>query len=140
MSYMIPFVAAGGLLIALGFLFGGYDIADQTATSAPTAGDAQRPRQHHSLIQPAQAASTQYLGAVLFTIGGAAFGFLVPALSGYIAYAIADRPGIAPGFVGGAIAVSVGAGFIGGLVTGLLAGVARTVDRQLSRCPAGCAA
>jgi len=65
----------------------------------------------------------QYLGAVTFSIGAAAFGFLIPALSGYIAYALAGRPGIAPGFVGGAIASAVGAGFLGGLVTGLLAGV-----------------
>jgi len=53
-----------------------------------------------------------FLGAMLFTIGGAAFGFLIPALSGYIAYALAGRPGIAPGFVGGAISVTLGAGFI----------------------------
>jgi fructose PTS system EIIBC or EIIC component len=65
-----------------------------------------------------------YLGAVLFKMGALAFGFLVPALAGYIAYAIADRPGIAPGFTVGAIAGFVGAGFIGGLVGGLLAGFA----------------
>jgi hypothetical protein len=57
-------------------------------------------------------------------MGALAFGFLVPALAGYIAYAIADRPGIAPGFTVGAIAGFVGAGFIGGLVGGLLAGFA----------------
>src|SRR5699024_5295775 len=54
-----------------------------------------------------------------------AMGFIVSALSGYIAYALAGRPGIAPGFAGGAIAVTVRAGFIGGLVTGLLAGLIR---------------
>jgi len=59
---------------------------------------------------------------LLFTIGGVAFGFLVSALSAYIAYAIADRPGIVPGFVGGVIANTVGAGFLGGIVTGFLAG------------------
>ena len=64
----------------------------------------------------------QYLGAVLFSIGGLAFGFLVPALAGYISFAIADRPGIAPGFVAGAVAVFVGGGFIGGIVGGLIAG------------------
>ncbi len=64
-----------------------------------------------------------YLGALLFTIGGAAFGFLLPALSGYIAFGLAGRPGIAPGFVGGVIAGTLGAGFLGALVTGLLAGV-----------------
>ena len=61
---------------------------------------------------------------MLFTLGGLAFRFLVPALAGYIAFAIADRPGIAPGFIAGAVAVSVGAGFIGGIVGGLIAGFA----------------
>ncbi len=113
-SYMIPFVAAGGLLIALGFLLGGYEITDvadkivvdNTLANLPAGG------------------LDQYLGAVLFKLGGLAFGFLVPALAGYIAYAIADRPGIAPGFTLGAIAVFIGAGFLGGLVGGLLAGFA----------------
>ena len=61
---------------------------------------------------------------MLFTLGGLAFGFLVPALAGYIAFAIADRPGIAPGFTAGAVAVFVGGGFIGGIVGGLIAGFA----------------
>ncbi|MEA5154295.1 fructose-specific PTS transporter subunit EIIC [Raineyella sp.] len=113
-SYMIPFVAAGGLLIALGFLFGGYQIALGT-----TAKDIMA---NNTLLDLPPGGLLQYIGVVLFTIGGAAFGFLVPALSGYIAYALAGRPGIAPGFVGGTIAVAVGAGFIGGLVTGLVAG------------------
>lgn len=111
-SYMIPFVAAGGLLIALGFLLGGYEIKDvaedivvnNSLTSLPTGG------------------LTAYLGAVLFQIGALSFSFLVPALAGYISYAIADRPGLAPGFTAGAVAVLVGAGFIGGLVGGLIAG------------------
>src|SRR5699024_3223712 len=64
-----------------------------------------------------------YIGAVLFATGQAAMGFIVSALSGYIAYALAGRPGIAPGFAGGAIAVTVGAGFVGGFVSGLLAGL-----------------
>lgn len=59
---------------------------------------------------------------MLFQLGSLAFSFLVPALAGYIAFAIADRPGIAPGFTAGAVAVFVGAGFIGGLVGGLIAG------------------
>ena len=112
-SYMIPFVAAGGLLIALGFLFGGYAI---TETAADIVTD-------NSLANLPEGGAMAYLGAVLFTIGAAAMGFLVPALSGYIAYALAGRPGIAPGFVGGAIAVALNAGFIGGLVTGLVAGL-----------------
>ena len=61
---------------------------------------------------------------MLFVIGATSMGFLVPALAGYIAFAIADRPGIAPGFVAGAIALFMNAGFIGGIVGGLLAGVA----------------
>jgi PTS system fructose-specific IIC component len=61
---------------------------------------------------------------VLFKIGALSFGFLVPALAGYIAYGIADRPGIAPGFVAGAVAAFMGAGFLGGIVGGLLAGLA----------------
>ena len=64
-----------------------------------------------------------YLGAVLFATGQMAMGFIVAALSGYTAFAIAGRPGIAPGFVGGAISVLIGAGFLGGLVTGILAGL-----------------
>ena len=59
------------------------------------------------------------LGALLFVLGAAAFGFLVPALAGYIAFAIADRPGIAPGFVMGAVAGITGSGFIGGIVGGV---------------------
>jgi fructose PTS system EIIBC or EIIC component len=113
-SYMIPFVAAGGLLIALGFLLGGYEItevADQVLLDS-------------TLANLPEGGLSIYLGAVLFKLGALAFGFLVPALAGYIAYAIADRPGIAPGFTVGSIAVFVGAGFLGGLVGGLLAGFA----------------
>lgn len=120
-SYMIPFVAAGGLLIALGFLFGGYDItdiaadivADSSLTNLPEAGG-------NALFG---SALLTYLGAILYTLGSLAFSFLVPALAGYIAFGLADRPGIAPGFVAGAVAVATGAGFIGGLVGGLLAGL-----------------
>ena len=113
-SYMIPFVAAGGLLIALGFLLAGPEITDSasdivlgnTLTNLPPGG------------------LGAYLGAVLYQIGSLAFSFLVPALAGYIAFAIADRPGLAPGFTAGAVAVFVGAGFIGGLVGGIIAGFA----------------
>lgn len=131
-SYMIPFVAAGGLLIALGFLFGGYDIALAPNCDAVTWVDAQTCSSAGSMaslvlstnsLTNMPAGFMLYLGAMLFTIGAAAFGFLIPALSGYIAYALAGRPGIAPGFVGGAISAAIGAGFLGGLVTGLLAGV-----------------
>ncbi|MEU0505045.1 fructose-specific PTS transporter subunit EIIC [Nocardia sp. NPDC005998] len=113
-SYMIPFVAAGGLLIALGFLFGGYEIADH----------AKKIVLDNSLTALPDGGLPTYLGAVLFQLGSLAFGFLVPALAGYIAFAIADRPGLAPGFTAGAVAVFVGAGFLGGLVGGLIAGFA----------------
>lgn len=138
-SYMIPFVAAGGLLIALGFLLGGYD-------SANVAGDI---LVRSSLLDPPSPAAyglehvafdsgvMLYLGVLLFVIGKAAFALFVPALAGYIAYAIADRPGLAPGFILGALATNlVGfassgdspvtapqTGFIGAIVGGVLAGV-----------------
>ena len=121
-SYMIPFVAAGGLLIALGFLFAGYDIANKP--EGKTDSLAHIIATTNSLTNLPAGGFTQYLGAVLFTLGGLAFGFLVPALAGYISFAIADRPGIAPGFTAGAVAVFVGGGFIGGIVGGLIAGFA----------------
>ena len=121
-SYMIPFVAAGGLLIALGFLFGGYEIANKP--DGGTQSFANMYALDNSLWNLPPGGFWQYLGAVLFSLGGLAFSFLVPALAGYIAFAIADRPGIAPGFTAGAVAVFVGAGFIGGIVGGLIAGFA----------------
>jgi PTS system fructose-specific IIC component len=121
-SYMIPFVAAGGLMIALGFLFAGYDIANKPAGQSNSLGNIIA--LSNSLTNLPPGGFTQYLGAVLFTLGGLAFSFLVPALAGYISFAIADRPGIAPGFTAGAIAVFVGGGFIGGIVGGLIAGFA----------------
>jgi PTS system fructose-specific IIC component len=121
-SYMIPFVAAGGLLIALGFLFGGYEIANKPEGQTQSLGNIIALT--NSLTNLPSGGFTQYLGAVLFSLGGLAFGFLVPALAGYISFAIADRPGIAPGFTAGAVAVFVGAGFIGGIVGGLIAGFA----------------
>jgi PTS system fructose-specific IIC component len=121
-SYMIPFVAAGGLLIALGFLFGGYEIANKPEGQSQSLGNIIALT--NSLTNLPPGGFFQYLGAVLFSLGGLAFGFLVPALAGYIAFAIADRPGIAPGFTAGAVAVFVGAGFIGGIVGGLIAGFA----------------
>jgi PTS system fructose-specific IIC component len=121
-SYMIPFVAAGGLLIALGFLFGGYEIANTPDGETQSLGNLIA--LNNSLTNLPPGGFAQYLGAVLFSLGGLAFSFLVPALAGYIAFAIADRPGIAPGFTAGAVAVFVGAGFIGGIVFGLIAGFA----------------
>ncbi|NUO46726.1 MAG: PTS transporter subunit EIIA [Streptomyces sp.] len=104
-SYMVPFVAAGGLLIALGFAIGGYQI-----------NEAKPVMEHFDWGQ------VDSWGALLFQIGGVAFGFLIPVLAGYIAYGMADRPGLVPGFVGGMISVNIAAGFLGGLVAGLLAG------------------
>lgn len=92
-SYMIPFVVPGGILIAISFLIGGIKVYE-----------------------------TPGFGAELFTLGKDAFGLMVGVLAGYIAYSIADRPGIAPGFVGGMVASRIGAGFIGGIIAGLAAG------------------
>ncbi|MET4541833.1 PTS system fructose-specific IIC component [Arthrobacter bambusae] len=111
-SYMIPFVAGGGLLIALGFLLGGYDITEV----------ADKVVLENNFGNLPEGGLTIYLGAVLFKIGALSMSFLVPALAGYIAYAIADRPGIAPGFVAGAVASFMDAGFLGGIIGGLLAG------------------
>lgn len=113
-SYMIPFVAAGGLIIALSFLIGGYDITDGAAEVVL----------NNALWNLPAGGLSEYLGSVLFVIGSASMAFLVPALAGYIAYAMADRPGIAPGFVAGSVALVLNAGFLGGLVGGLLAGAA----------------
>jgi fructose PTS system EIIBC or EIIC component len=132
-SYMIPFVAAGGLLIALGFLFGGYQIVnpDPSAT-ADGLSYAQNWALNNTFFHLPSVTGVAhlnggllgYIGALCTVLGQAAFGFLVPALAGYIAYAIADRPGIVPGFVVGAISVTLGAGFLGGLVGGIIAGFA----------------
>ncbi|MFE3648523.1 fructose-specific PTS transporter subunit EIIC [Streptomyces sp. NPDC059152] len=112
-SHMVPFVAAGGLLIALAFAIGGY-----TVDKAPSVAD------HFLWTESASWA------ALLFQIGSTAFGFLVPVLAGFIAYGMADRPGLVPGFVGGAVALTVNAGFLGGLIAGLLAGaVVRAIQR-----------
>ncbi|MEW5811891.1 MAG: fructose-specific PTS transporter subunit EIIC [Actinomycetota bacterium] len=121
-SYMIPFVAAGGLLIALGFLFAGYEIANKPEGESQSLGNIIA--LNNSLTNLPSGGFTQYLGAILFSLGGLAFSFLVPALAGYISFAIADRPGIAPGFTAGALAVFVGGGFIGGIVGGVIAGFA----------------
>jgi PTS system fructose-specific IIC component len=96
-SFMLPFTVAGGLLIALAFALGGIYAYD----------DAHR----------------DTLAGALFQIGGrAALALMVPALAGYIAYSIADRPGIAPGMIGGMIAGQLNAGFLGGIVAGFVAG------------------
>lgn len=103
-SFMLPMVVAGGLLIALSFVFG---------------------------IEAFREEGT--LAAALMQIGGGtAFALMVPVLAGYIAYSIADRPGIAPGMIGGMLAANLGAGFIGGIIAGFLAGyVARALTRHV---------
>lgn len=138
-SYMIPFVAAGGLLIALGFLFGGYEIAlndaygqiavHYTLFHLPNPGALGL---HHALFGSPLAA---YVGALSFILGKTAFAFFIPALAGYIAFAIADRPGIAPGFVMGGLAANIFGvvdakgvsvpvtGYLGAIVGGVLAGL-----------------
>ncbi len=133
-SYMIPFVAAGGLLIALGFLFGGYDIT-KTAQNI-VLGDRDNGilaaslwnlpdltnetyAAEHALAGSSLAA---YIGAVLYLLGSAGMSLLVPALAGYTSFGLAGRPGIAPGFIMGLAAVATGSGFIGGLLGGVLAG------------------
>lgn len=96
-SFMLPFVTAGGILIALAFALGGIYVKD-----------------------PSNAGT---LGYALFQIGAnGAFTLMVPALAGYIAYSIADRPGITPGMTGGMLAMSIKAGFLGGLAAGFIAG------------------
>jgi fructose PTS system EIIBC or EIIC component len=105
---MIPFVVAGGIAIAISFLFG-YD-AFQSEGS---------------------------LAAYLMGIGGGsgAFGLMVPILAGYIAYSIADRPGLAPGMIGGAVAMQLNAGFLGGLAAGFLAGYLVVLIKRVIKLP-----
>ncbi|MEP1215309.1 MAG: PTS fructose-like transporter subunit IIB [Marinobacter sp.] len=103
-SFMLPMVVAGGLLIALSFVFG-IDAFEEEGT----------------------------LAAALMQIGGGtAFQLMIPLLAGYIAWSIADRPGLAPGMIGGYLAGTLGAGFLGGIIAGFLAGyVARFISQKL---------
>ncbi|EON34311.1 Phosphotransferase system, fructose-specific IIC component [Gordonia terrae C-6] len=137
-SYMIPFVAAGGLLIALGFLLAGYEVANTTLDDGGTLSDGAFIALNNSLWDLPSGGLLQYLGAVSFAIGSGIMGLAVPVLAGYISFAIADRPGIAPGFVAGIVSLAVGASFIGALIGGLIAGVvclwiARTPVPQWAR-------
>lgn len=92
-SFMLPVVVAGGLLIACSFIFG---------------------------IHAFEQEGTLAWG--LKKIGDTALGLMVPVLSGYIAFSIADRPGLAPGLVGGMLSYTLGAGFLGGILSGFIAG------------------
>lgn len=110
-SAMLPLVVAGGLLIAISFFWG---------------------------INSANPDDPSYneFAAQLMTIGGAAFGFLVPILAGFIAMSIADRPGLAPGLVAGLLANQGNAGFLGGLIAGFLAGyVVLFLKKALAKLP-----
>jgi PTS system fructose-specific IIC component len=106
-SYMLPMVVAGGLLIALSCGFG---------------------------IEAFKEPGT--LAAVLKQVGDAAFTLMVPLLAGYIAYSIADRPGLAPGMIGGLLASTLGAGFIGGIAAGFIAGYSAWAINRYVRLPA----
>ena len=119
-SYMIPFVAAGGILIALSFMLAQVALGQQGAIEIVKYGLTAEGK--YNITQNFSALSLESWAGLLFVMGGAAFGFLVPILSGFIAFAIADRPGLVPGIVGGFIASTMGAGFLGGIATGLLGG------------------
>lgn len=97
-SNMLPFVVAGGILIALAFLFDNYE------------------------INPSNFGSNTPLAAFFKSVGDAAFGFLLPVLAGFIAVSIADRPAMVVGFVGGLLANTGGAGFLGALLAGFIVG------------------
>lgn len=105
-SHMLPFVVGGGILIAIAFLIDGF-LVDLNALPMEARGN-------FGTITP--------LAAMFKSIGGTAFGFMLPILAGFIAMSIADRPGLAVGFVGGAIAANGTSGFLGALVAGFLAG------------------
>ena len=105
-SHMLPFVVGGGILIAIAFLVDGLCV-DLNALSAAE-------RANFGTITP--------IAATFKTIGGVAFGFMLPILAGFIAMSIADRPGLVAGFVGGAIAANGTSGFLGALAAGFLAG------------------
>jgi PTS system fructose-specific IIC component len=115
-SYMIPFVAAGGILIALAFLIGGAEVA--TKVNGGTFEGTEYPGVEDLTMLLDEVG----IAGLLFKIGATAFEMLVPILAGFIAYAMADRPGIVPGIVAGLLATAIGAGFLGGLLGGLVAG------------------
>lgn len=106
--WMMPFVVAGGMLIALAFAIGGYEIVYQDQAEFLQAGF--------------NIGSAHDWAYVMFAVGAATFGFLVPVLSGFIAYGIGGRSALVAGFAGGAIAGTIGAGFIGGIITGIIGG------------------
>ncbi len=106
-SYMLPFVISGGILIAIGFAIGGYNIP----TAVPEYGN---------------------LASTLFWVGKGAFSLMCPVLAAYVAYSIADKPGICAGMVGGLLASNQGSGFLGALIAGIIAGY---IVNQLKKIP-----
>jgi fructose PTS system EIIBC or EIIC component len=124
-SYMIPFVAAGGILIALAFLLGGPEVANKVNGGTFEGVEYPAVEDLSNLIVQAG-----YAG-LLFKIGAVAFSMLVPILAGFIAYAMGDRPALVAGIVAGLISNEIGAGFLGGLIGGLLAGAVVLAIRQV---------
>lgn len=120
-SHMLPFVVGGGILIAIAFLIDGMNI-DLNLLS-------EQERGNFGTITP--------LAAMFKGIGGTAFGLMLPVLAGFIAEAVADRPGLALGFVGGMIAANGKSGFLGAIAAGFLAGYIILLLRRLcDRLPA----
>ena len=113
-SHMLPFVVGGGILIAIAFLIDGFSV---DLNSLPL-----DQRSNFGTITP--------MAAMFKSIGGVAFGFMLPVLAGYIAMAIGDRPALALGFVGGMMASSGTSGFLGALVAGFAAGYIILVLRK----------
>ena len=121
-SHMLPFVIGGGILIAIAFLIDGFAV---DLNSLPF-----EERSNFGTITP--------LAAMFKSIGGVAFGFMLPILAGFIAMIIADRPGLAVGFVGGAIAANGTSGFLGALVAGFVAGyLVRLLKKLFEKLPEG---
>lgn len=114
-SHMLPFVVGGGILIAIAFLIDGLCVDMASLSEAE--------RANFGTITP--------VAALFKGIGGAAFGFMLPVLAGFIAMAIGDRPALALGFVGGYIAANGKSGFLGALVAGFLAGYVVVLLRKL---------
>jgi PTS system fructose-specific IIC component len=107
-SYMLPLIVAGGLMIAISFAID---------------------------IDANQAAAADTLAGRLFQVGGAAFALFLPVLAGFVAYSIADRPGLAPGFIGGYLATRVETGFLGAILAGFLAGYVTKAFAQSIKLP-----
>lgn len=121
-SHMLPFVIGGGILIAIAFLIDGFAV---DLNSLPF-----DERSNFGTITP--------MAAMFKSIGGVAFGFMLPILAGFIAMSIADRPGLAVGFVGGAIAANGTSGFLGALVAGFVAGyLVRLLKKLFEKLPEG---